>query len=78
MKYSQSDVCVCMRERQKQREALIYIYAHIDIDDSVLDLGKTSTFNLEISFYAFMGIMSTVRKCLPVYSIKNRKEQTVA
>lgn len=67
---------MCMRERQKQREALIYIYAHIDIDDSVLDLGKTSTFNLEISFYAFMGIMSTARKCLPVYSIKNRKEQT--
>lgn len=66
------------RETETKRGTNIYIYAHIDIDDSVLDLGKTSTFNLEISFYAFMGIMSTARKCLPVYSIKNRKEQTVA
>lgn len=45
---------MCVRERETARK---YIYAYIDIDDSVLDLGKTSTFNLEISFYAFMGSM---------------------
>lgn len=65
--YPQSGVCVCVK----------YICPYKHIGDSVLDLGKTSIFNLEISFYAFVDSIETARKWLPIYSIKNRKEQTI-